>query len=165
MGLSFTAKVETGYELIKAGEYEMILKLEWDKTLNGDKYMKGVFTIRDDVEQDHAGRLIFENIYANDKGEFDERRINALLSTIENPKCDFEDYDELIQYLNGKLLRAEVGIKKANPDKPTEKDKNMVKYWTFKPTNYPEYTQKLQTATGFTVVKNQTEITDEDLPF
>lgn len=165
MALSFSGKNENSYELIKAGEYELVLKASWDKTMSGDKYISCCYTIREDVEQEHQGRLLFDGIYADANGVYDEKRINAILSTIENPKLDFEDYDEIIQYINGKLLKGEISVVKANPEKGYEKDKNKIKFWTFKPTAYPEYKMKVETSSGFAVYQNQTEITDEDLPF
>lgn len=158
MALNFTGKVESN--LIKNGEYEVVLKVEWEKTMNGDKYMKCVYTIREDVEQEYVGRLVFDGIYCDEKGVYDERKINAILSTIENPKCDFEDYDEVVQYLNGKLLKIEIGAKTSG-----DKNKNVIKFWTAKPTNHPEYTHHIETVAGVINVSNQTEIEDEDLPF
>lgn len=165
MALQFSGKIENSYELIKAGEYELVLKMNWDKTMNGDKYINCCYTIRDDVAQEHQGRMVFDSIYADETGAYDQKRIDAILSTIENPKLDFEDYDELIQYLNGKLLKGEVSIQKANPEKGYAKDKNKIKFWTLKPTAYPDYTQKIETTQGFAVYQKQTEITDDDLPF
>lgn len=88
MALSFSGKNENSYELIKAGEYELVLKASWDKTMSGDKYISCCYTIREDVEQEHQGRLLFDGIYADANGVYDEKRINAILSTIENPKLD-----------------------------------------------------------------------------
>lgn len=164
MALQFTGKNQNSYELIKPGEYEFVLKMSWDKTLNGARYISCVYTIREDVAQEFQGRLIFDGIYADENGVYDQKRIDAILSTIENPKLDFEDYDEVIQYLNGKLLKGEVSIVKANPEKNTT-DRNKIKTWTLKPTAYPDYTMKIETAQGFAVYQNQTVITDEDLPF
>ena len=170
MSLNFTAKNESTYELIKKGEYEVILNVEWKNTLNGDRYISCAYTVRKDVEQDYGGRIVFDAIYADqDTGEFDARRINAILSTIENPKCDFTDYDELIQYLNGKLLITEIDIRKARPDKENEKDKNKINFWCHKPTKHPE----LKETESIIVIgegkeltaRTVNEISDEDLPF
>ena len=57
MALQFSGKIESSYELIKAGEYELVLKMNWDKTMNGDKYISCCYTIRDDVAQEHQGRI------------------------------------------------------------------------------------------------------------
>lgn len=170
MSLNFTAKNESTYELIKKGDYECLLNVEWKTTLNGDKYISCIYTVRKDVEQEFGGRIVFDSIYADqDTGEYDARRINAILSTIENPKCDFTDYDELIQYLNGKLLITEIDIRKARPDKENEKDRNKINFWQHKPTKHPEYkdTDSIIVVGNDTTITATTvsEISDEDLPF
>lgn len=169
MSLNFTGKNESAYELIKKGEYEVVLKVEWKNTLDGNRYISCVYTVRKDVEQEFGGRIVFDAIYANENGEFDAKRINAILSTIENPKCDFTDYDELIQYLNGKLLITEIDIRKANPEKENERDKNKINFWRHKPTKHPDYKEEesiIVVGEGKELnVTKVTEISDEDLPF
>lgn len=170
MSLNFSAKNESTYELIKKGEYETILKVEWKNTLTGDRYISCSYTVRKDVEQEYGGRIVFDAIYADaNTGEFDAKRINAILSTIENPKCDFNDYDELIQYLNGTLLITEIDIRKARPDKEGERDKNKINFWCHKPTKHPEYkdVESVVLVEGGKelTARTVTEISDEDLPF
>lgn len=169
MSLSFTAKNESTYELIKKGEYEVVLKVEWKNTMDGNKYISCAYTVRKDVEQENGGRIVFDAIYADANGEFDAKRINAILSTIENPKCDFNDYDELIQYLNGTLLITEIDVKQADPNKVGDKAKNKINFWKHKPTAHPELKDVdsvVLVGDGKELVaKNVTEISDEDLPF
>lgn len=138
MALTFTAKLENTYELIKEGEYEFILKAEWKQTKDGNPYINFVWQIRKDVEQENAGRIIFDPLYRNkETGEFSASRINGLLSAIPNVKLDFEDYDDLIQYMNGQCMRAKVGIKKANPEDPLSKDRNNIVFGSYRPTAHP----------------------------
>lgn len=166
--LTFSGKIENKYELVKNGEYEVILKLEWAKTLSGDACIQCVYQIRPDVEQEFKGRRVYDYIYKDAvSGDFDQRKINALLSVIEDAQHEFEDYDELVQYLNGSLLKVEIGTKAGDPSKGT-KDKNTIKWWSSQPTSFKEYTEiKIQNEGSFdsSKVENKTEITDDDLPF
>lgn len=137
MALHFTGEKEnTEYQLITKGTYEVVLNCEWRKnTNNNEPYINCIFTIRTDITQDFGGRKVFDAIYkSKTTGEFLSSKINGLLSVIPNAQHDFEDYDELIQYLNGKTMRVEVEIQKADTvNYPNSKDKNVIKYLSYTP--------------------------------
>ena len=155
MGLHFDGKAPEAseYTLIEPGTYAVTLNTEWDKTKSGDSYIKCVFKIKKDVEQDFGGRIVFDGIYKDKKtGLLNESKINAILATIPNFKTDFEDYDELIQYLNDIDMTIDVEIEKADPENPTAKDKNRIKYLSYAPLIVSE--------------NNTTEnVEDDELPF
>lgn len=134
MGLHFSKEIGKR-ELIANGEYETAMTCEWDKTSSGDPYIKCVFEIRKDVQQDFGGRIVYDGIYkSKSTGDFNISKINGLLAAIKNSQQDFEDYDDLIQYLNGKCFIIEIETQLADPTYPNSKDKNVVKYLSYKET-------------------------------
>lgn len=144
MALHFTGQISTGFEPIEPNDYETVISLEYKKTNAGDLYINCRFTIREDVEQDFQRRIVFDGIYkSKTTGEFSPQKINALLAAVnaneDKPQWDFEDYDDLIQYLNGKLVKITVEIQKADVTTGTS-DKNVVKYLSYKPTEYKHIT-------------------------
>lgn len=149
--LHFTANPETNLEPITPGSYEVELTAEWKKTREDVPYINCCFKIREDVEQEFKGRLVFDGIYKSKKtGELQASKINGILSTIPNVKQDFESYDELLQYINGTKMIITIDIEEADPSIENSKDRNILVYMSYKPTQHPV---KLE------------EITDDDLPF
>ena len=157
MALTFTGKTETSYPLIPKGEYEARLRVEKDKTKStGSEYIKITAIIRDDIKQNidgQGGRLVFDGIYKN-KGTdiYNENKINYILSAIPNAKLDFEDYDDLIQYLNGQIVKVVVDQERKDKENPDSELKNVIKKY-------------LKSDLLFDNVEQQSEIKDSDLPF
>lgn len=126
------------YDLLEeAKDEEAILETAEIKELptSGKRVINLKFKIRDDIEQPNKGRVIFDTIWPDKKNpnDFDSRKINALLLVKgEDGKYDFEDYDELVQYINGFLLR--ISIEKKPADEYHEEPYNQVKYCSYKPT-------------------------------
>lgn len=160
MGLHFDGKVAENneYVLIEPDQYAVTLSAEWQKTKAGEPYINCIFKIRKDVEQDFGGRIVFDGIYKDKKtGDLNINKINGILATVKNPKTDFEDYDELIQYFNGLNMYVEIEIDKADPEIPNSKDKNRIKYLSYAP--YEEGTPTSQD-------NSTSEIKEtDDLPF
>lgn len=157
MAITFTGKSESTYNPIPRGNYEAILKVEYDKTKStGDTYIKVVSIVRSDVKQEiegQGGRLVFDGIYKNkETGEYNNKRIDFLLSAIPNAKLTFEDYDEVVQYLNGKAVKVAVEIERVNEEDPDSRLKNVVKKY-------------LQSDLVIANAEQKFEIKDEDLPF
>lgn len=132
--LHFTG--EQGFDLVEKGEYEVTLTAEWKVTKQtNQKYINCIYTIRKDIDQKFQGRMIFDGIYKSQfTGDFDTKRINGILSTIPNARLDFEDYDELIQYINGINMVVTVDVKPADPSNPESKAKNIIVLGSYKPT-------------------------------
>lgn len=124
---------KTEFELVQPGEYEVTLNAEWKQTRMGENYINCVFKVRKDVEQDFGGRIVFDGIYKNkNTGELQPAKINGILAAIPNAKQDFESYDELIQYINDQNMIVEINIQKADPSVVGSKDKNIIKYLSYK---------------------------------
>lgn len=157
MALNFSGKVDQNYELVEKGDYEVTLSCEWAKKFNSDeKYINCKFRIRDDVEQSFGGRVIFDSIYKQvGTDDYNKTKINGILSAIPNAKLDFDDYDELIQYLNGKNMIVTVEIDPANAYH--QKDKNIVKYLSYRPSELAADTA--------TATEDDWQPVDGDLPF
>lgn len=131
--LNFSGRTDEEYELIEKGDYEVILNAEWAKSKDQTQtYINCKFKIREDVEQDFGGRIIFDSIFKK-KGtdEYNRSKINGLLSAIPDARLDFEDYDELIQYLNDQPMMISIDIEPAN--EYHQKDRNVVKYLSYRP--------------------------------
>lgn len=143
MALHFTGQVTNTFDLIEPNFYETRVSLEYKKTNEGNLYINCRFAIRDDVEQEFQRRIVFDGIYKNrTTGEFSEQKINGLLAAVNateaHPKWDFEDYDDLLQFLNNKPVKVEIVVQKADANYPGSVDKNVVKYLSYKPTEYKE---------------------------
>lgn len=162
MALHFDGKVADNSEfvLIEPGQYAVVLNAEWQKTKLGDPYINCIFKIRKDVEQDFGGRIVFDGIYKDKKtGGLREDKINGILSTVKNPRTDFEDYDDLIQYFNGLEMYVDIIIDKADPEVPNSKDKNVIKYLSYAP-----YVSEVASSAATAETNNAIEDNDE-LPF
>lgn len=149
MALHFTGQISTGFEPIEPNDYETIINLEYKKTQGGDLFINCKFAIRDDIDQDFQRRIVFDGIYkSKTTGEFSPQKINALLAAVnaneEHPQWDFEDYDDLIQFLNGKLVKITVELQKGDSTQGTN-DKNTVKYLSYQPTAFKEYNKTYST--------------------
>lgn len=135
MSLSFSNKPE--YELLKEVKKQEVFieNAEIKRTERSQKQFINIkFRIRDDIEQENGGRVIYDTIWEekNNPGVFDTRKISALLqSQGENGKYNFEDYDELVQYINGLSMIITVEVKPA--DDYNEEPYNQVKYCSYKP--------------------------------
>ena len=122
------------FELIEPGRYDCTLVTEWRETRGGDAYINCAFRIDKDRNQKFGGRIVFDGIYkSKTTGDYQASKINALLATIPNPKTDFEDYDELLLYLNGIKVNVEIDIEPADPERPMSKDKNIITYLSYQP--------------------------------
>lgn len=136
--LDFSQDKRKEYPLVKPGVYETELKLEWNKTSGGVPYINCIFFIREDVEQEHKGDRVFDGIYrSKTTGEYNYDKIKGIIETTVKKKYQFEDYDDLIQELNGTLLRVNIDIEKADESVAGSKDRNVVVYCSYQPTKFP----------------------------
>ena len=165
--LNFREKKEQTRSIIeKPGFYEMELKAEWAETSNKVPYINCIFTVRDDVAQEFQGKYVYDGIYKNkNSDDYNYDKIQAIIETQPNPEYDFEDYDAVIQYFNGLLLKAEVIIKEADDKVPNSKRKNEIKYLSYAKSKYPKKLTVSAAAPRFN--ENQVDVTDnpDELPF
>ena len=157
--LNYTGqKTKTDFELVRKGIYEFRLGAEWKQFGSDEPFINLSYKIREDVNQDFQKRVIFGGIYKNkETKDFPTGVINAILSTQEQPRTSFEDYDDLIQYLNGLCFRAEVDIKPADPTRDGSKDKNIIVAFSHLPSLVGE--------NGSVQSSNLPEIDESELPF
>lgn len=158
MGLNFTGRNDTTIELVEKGDYEVTLSAEWNKKQSNDEpYINCKFRIRDDVEQSFGGRYVYDSIYKQ-KGteDYNKSKINGILGAIPNAQLDFEDYDELVQYFNGKNMIVSIDIEPANAYH--SKDRNIVKYLSYRASEVGDSATEIDDF-------NMTEVDDGDLPF
>lgn len=167
--LDFSQEEKKEFQLIDEGEYEFELKVEWAKTKSSNEpYINCILKIRDDVDQKFQGSLVFDGIYKSKKsGEFNPGKIKSIIEAMRNPVYKFEDYDELIQHLNGNFVRANVLIEEADETIPNSRTRNVIEYKSYKTTKYPN---KGVSAPTVESVKKETESrfeeeSDDDIPF
>ena len=134
MGLHFTGEVqETEFALIEPGNYAVVMNAEFKKTKGGNDFINCSFKIMKEYNTDWGGRIVFDGIYKSQQtGEFQRAKIDAILATIKNFKNDFEDYDELVQYINGTEMIVYIDIEKADENVANSKDRNIVRYLSYK---------------------------------
>ena len=61
--------------------------------------------------------MVFDGIYKNKTtGEYNSSKINAILAAIPCAKMDFNDYDELIQYIKGQNMIITIKTQEAQGD-------------------------------------------------
>ena len=130
---------EEKYELIKAGEYEVVLDTaEIKVSKDGSKrFISCLFKIREDVEQVEQGRIIFDNIFEDKKnpGQFSLNKLQKLLLVQgKEGKYKFDDDDELVQFINGLYMRITIENKPSDEYHPDPY--NQVKYCSYKPSNH-----------------------------
>lgn len=158
MALNFTGVTDSNIELVEKGDYEVTLCCEWAKKQSDQEpYINCKFKIRDDVEQSFGGRQVYDAIYKQ-KGteDFNKTKINGILSAIPRAKLDFEDYDELIQYFNGQTMIVSIDVEPANSYH--SKDKNIVKYLSYRPSEVEDLPRDINDV-------EMVEVESEDLPF
>lgn len=162
-GLHFTGEVqETEFTLIEPGTYAVVMNAEFKKTKKGDDFINCSFRIMKEYDNLWGGRIVFDGIYKSAKTcTFQETKINSILATIPNFKTDFEDYDELVQYINGTKMAIDIDIEKADENVPGSKDRNIVKYLSYRPFNEADFVEVIDK----TQPKVETPDEDDGLPF
>jgi hypothetical protein len=148
--MSYTfAKGQDKYELIKEGEYEVTLEQILEATtMSGKKKLDIVFRIREDVEQEHHNRVVFESIWQEKETSFyNRKRLNQLLGTQEvKDGTTFNSIQDIIETLKNAKLRVKLIIAF---DDYKKQDINKIAF--YKSTQKPN--------------KKIAEVKDEDLPF
>ena len=164
MALNFEYQ-ESKFSLVSEGIYECILSITPKTTQTGKNYISLDWKIRDDVEQENQGRHVFEKVWENkdQPGTYSMTKFNKILSIQgEKGKYNFDDYDELFQFINGWNVRC--GVKIGEPDEYQQDEYNYITFYS--PTKFP--TQTLSVASTEGTVSKQIkpeDIKDEDLPF
>jgi hypothetical protein len=148
--MSYTfAKGQDKYELIKEGEYEVTLETILEATtMSGKKKLDIVFRIREDVEQEHHNRVVFEAIWQEKETSFyNRKRLNQLLGTQEvKDGTTFNTIQDIIETLKNAKLRVKLIVAF---DDYKKQDVNKIAF--YKSTQKPN--------------KKIVEVKDEDLPF
>lgn len=153
------------YDLIKAGTYEVELEASFRQVEStGRKYIACRFVIRKDLEQEFGGRSIIDKIWEDkvNPGTYDSRKLQKLLLVQgADGKYNFNDYEELVQHLNGFLLR--ITIVEKEPDDYNENAYNEVKFMSY------AKSQALPKQIGGVNQENSNttaiDVDDSDLPF
>ena len=175
---SFNAEApKSSFEPVPAGEYDCILTMEW-KMAGQQKVIGCTYRIRPEIHQQCGGRLLFDTIWPlkENPNEYDPTKINAILSTIEPTrdekgeiveavKTDFDTYDDLIQYLNGRSMIISTYLVDKDKKDPNQGKKNMVDKYKFKPSPYPMFVNQNGQAFGTPSESQTTDVTSDDLPF
>ena len=137
LGYEFSDRDE--YELIKEGYYEVVLDTAEVRSYKSDaskKYLSLKFIIRQDVEQPHSGRTIYESVFKDkaNPDQFDHRKLQKIILTQKGKDTfqnKFANEDELIQYINGLTMQIYISLKE--PDQYHETSFNEVKFLSYRP--------------------------------
>lgn len=152
MNYTFT-KSEDSYGLLAEGEYEVrIDRIEERVTQNGKKNISIMFRVREDVEQEHKNRILFETIWKERDTEFyNRKRLNQLMGTqhFEDGKI-FSSIQEVIDNLKGSNLIAVVA---QTYDDYKSEDVNTIRYY------------KSSDHMPKALESKEVEVSDEEMPF
>ena len=159
------------YELLEEGWYEVYIDNAEIKTFDsGASCINLTHKVRDDVEQNSQGRLVFESVWGDKKhpGEFQRHVVSNILKTQgTDGQYNFEDNEELVQYLNGLYMK--IFVEKNDADEYNEEPYNRVKFLKgHEPSAFPPKKLGNTTSTSSTTVKKPSTtpiVSDEDLPF
>lgn len=154
------AKTEDRYSLIVEGEYEVTLEgVSEASTMSGKKKLDLGFRIRNDFEQEHQNRVVYESIWQEkDTTYYNRKRLNQLLATQEIADgTSFNSIQDIIDLLKNTKLRVKIIVAY---DDYRKTDVNKIAYYT--KTQKPN--KKLENIT-VKDTKVVTEISDDDLPF
>lgn len=131
--------VKDDFGLIADGEYEAFLDvIQIKQAGTGTKYINVQVRIRDDIEQAHQNRVLFDAIWENKStGVFNRQRLTRILKACfpENTPLNFEGVDEILETIAGQKLRIVV---KTEYDDYNDEDVNKIHY--YKPTKNPDKT-------------------------
>ena len=97
------------------------------------------------------------------EGTFDFNKLKAIVKTQPDAKLTFSSDDEIIQFINGLLMKVHI-LKKPADSYHTE-EYNEIKYCSYKPTSAPLKTIGEANGVSSVSVPPNIEINDEDLPF
>lgn len=153
------------FELLPEGDYEVVLQEMGRKIIpsSGKEKIAIIFRVRDDVEQDCKGRLVFEDIWKEKENPeyFNRKRLNKLLGT---QKIDdghvFEDINSIAEFMKGAFLIAHV-VREF--DEYSGQDRNRVAY--YKPTKSGTQELKREEDAGSKPKLKLEDIPDDQLPF
>lgn len=130
--MSYTYNKEE-YELLKDGEYECVVdNIRIAETTTGKEYINLTFKIRDDIEQEYQGRLIFESIWKEkDSDYFNRKRLNKILQTqaeigYVKEGQEFKDIEDVLDTIAGSFLICVVG-KRMNDY--VGREENFIRYY------------------------------------
>lgn len=153
--------------LLKEGTYEArIEEAKYGKTESGAEYINLAFRIREDVEQEGQGEIVYDSLWKNKTtGDYTEKRLNNLCKSAGIPEGkNFADEAEFVKIIKGSLLRINVIIKF---DDYTQEDKNQILFFqktehTYQElgTEQPQQVQQVQTAPP-----TKTTAPEDDLPW
>lgn len=160
-------------DLVPAGSYEATAICDGQGTNNfGDEVIRLSWKIREDVQQESKGRLVFDDIGRdkNNPEEYNDRKIYDIIYLGQKgepgAKLKFDDYDELAQYINGLNMIIDVEIKQSNSGRKY----NRIKFGGYHPSQAKGQTlvapkTAAEAVKAFGTDGDSLDITDDDLPF
>lgn len=111
---TFADHEESAY-IETAGDYEVTLTLAEPRSYGENGSTLGLFLmfkVRSDIDQPEKGKLITEKIWLDKDpdwaGWFEHKKMHKLILTQTNPKLDFQNCDEAVQYINGLNMKITV---------------------------------------------------------
>lgn len=123
-------KTDYQIKLVKEGEYEaQIIKAELlAAESTGTKYMNITYRIREDVEQEHQGEVLYDKLWQNKTtGEYNMRRFNNICKSAGIPEgTSFANENAFLEAIVGKAIVVNVAIVF---DDYRQQDQNTILYY------------------------------------
>lgn len=122
-------KTDYQIELVKEGEYEaQIIKAELLAAETGTKYMNITYRIREDVEQEHQGEVVYDKLWQNKTtGEYNMRRFNNICKSAGIPEgTSFANENAFLEAIVGKTIVINVAVVF---DDYRQQDQNTILYY------------------------------------
>jgi hypothetical protein len=156
-------KKEDQYSLIAEGEYEVAVEqISEAQTQGGKKKLDIAFRLRQDVEQSHQNRVVYESIWQEkETSYYNRKRLNQLLGTQEvEDGTTFNSIQDIIDLLKGSKLKVKIIVAF---DDYKKADVNKIAYYS--KTAKPNKKLADITVKDTKEVKQVVEISDDELPF
>lgn len=123
----FSATID---EVIDENDYEVVLETATPATTSSGKECLILdFVIREDVDQAfkkwHVREYLFRDL--EDPRWFDSRKLHRIILTQPQPKLEFKNCDECVQYINGLKMKISIGIREYTDSNGNLKKTNEVK--------------------------------------
>lgn len=129
--MAYTFTKSEDYGLIAEGEYEAIIESIVVTTVptTGTEKIAIKFKIRNDLEQEFKGRILFEDIWKEKENPqfFNRKRLNQLMGTQDVKDGQvFQTVDNIVEFLNGAKL---IVVVKKEMDTYRNKEVNRIAYY------------------------------------
>ena len=154
-------------EIIDDNDYEVVLETATPATTkSGKECLVLDFAIREDVDQKfkkwHVKEYLFRDV--DDPRWYDSRKLHRIILTQPNPKLEFKNCDECVQYINGLKLKIGIGVREYQDASGDLKKTNEVKRNSYARSE-AKVSAPVTSSKDVPVVDLPGDVEDADVPF